>query len=189
MADFNDAYALTGAHKGGYVKDPVERGGESYRGIARIHYPDWKGWRRIDSQRRKVGFRKRLTADRALQENVKAFYKQVYWDRIQGDKIADQAVANELYDTAVNMGVRRAVRILQSSLNMLNRNQRDYGDLIIDGWFGKRTLSTLSARLEKDRRSDALVKMMNIQQGARYIEIMTRDVAQERFARGWITRS
>ena len=87
------------------------------------------------------------------------------------------------------MGVRRAVRFLQSSLNLLNRNQRDYSDLIVDGWFGERSLSTLSALLKKDRRSDDLVRMMNIQQGARYVEIMARDASQERFARGWIRRT
>ena len=189
MAEFNDAYAITSAHEGGYVNDPVDRGGETYRGIARVHHPDWRGWKRVDAQRGKEGFPKSLNADRTLQSNVRSFYKQAYWDRFQGDEIPDQAVANELYDTAVNMGVRRAVRFLQSSLNLLNRDQRDYKDLIIDGWFGDKSLSTLGALLKKDRRSDALVKMMNIQQGARYVEIMTRDASQERFARGWIKRA
>ena len=189
MAQFNDAFAITSAHEGNYVNDPVDRGGETYRGIARVHHPDWSGWKRVDAQRRKANFPKSLNADRTLQANVKAFYKQAYWDRFQGDEIADQAVANELYDTAVNMGVRRAVRFLQSSLNLLNRNQRDYEDLIVDGWFGKKSLTTLSALLKKDRSSNPLVKMMNIQQGARYVEIMARDASQERFARGWIKRA
>jgi len=189
MAEFSEAYALTSAHEGGYVKDPVDSGGETYRGISRVHHPDWRGWKRIDAQRSKAGFPGGLNADRTLQANVKAFYKQAYWDRFRGDAISDQAVANELYDTAVNMGVRRAVRFLQSSLNLLNRNQRDYRDLIIDGWFGDKSLSTLDTLLKKDRRSDALVKMMNIQQGARYVEIMARDASQERFARGWIKRA
>lgn len=189
MADFDAAYTITSAHEGGYVNDPLDRGGETYRGIARVHHPDWRGWKRIDAQRGKEGFPKSLNADRTLQTNVKSFYKQAYWDRFQGDEVADQAVANELYDTGVNMGVRRAVRFLQSSLNLLNRNQRDYEDLIIDGWFGGKSLETLSKLLKKDRRSDALVKMMNIQQGARYVEIMARDSSQERFARGWIKRA
>jgi len=189
MAEFDDAYAITSAHEGGYVNDPLDRGGETYRGIARVHHPDWRGWKRIDAQRRKDDFPKSLKANRTLQANVKSFYKQAYWDRFQGDEIADQAIANELYDTAVNMGVRRAVRFLQSSLNLLNRNQRDYEDLVIDGWFGEKSLSTLGVLLKKDRGSDALVKMMNIQQGARYVEIMARDSSQERFARGWIKRA
>ena len=120
---------------------------------------------------------------------MQAFYKAAYWDRFDGDALPDQAVANELYDTAVNMGVRRAVRFLQSSLNMLNRNQIDYEDLIVDGWFGAKTLQTLNALMKKDRDCTALVKLMNIQQGARYVEIMAGDTSQERFARGWIKRA
>ena len=52
-----------------------------------------------------------------------------------------------------------------------------------------RTLAALDALLKKDRSSEALVKMMNIHQGARYIEIMAADPGQERFARGWIRRA
>ncbi len=189
MADFSEAYKLTSAHEGGYVNDPVDRGGETYRGIARVHHPDWSGWKRVDGQRRKAGFPKSLDRDAALQRAVKAFYKRAYWDRFKGDDVPDQALANELYDTGVNMGVRRAVRFLQSSLNLLNRDQKDYQDLIVDGWFGKKTLATLQVLLRKDRNSKALVKMMNIQQGARYVEIMAGDSRQERFARGWIKRA
>jgi len=189
MAEFSEAFDITSAHEGGYANDPVDRGGETYCGIARLRHPHWTGWRRIDARRRKAGFPKGLARDGALQQAVKDFYRVAFWDRLGGDAVPDQAVANELYDTAVHMGVRRAVRFLQSSLNLLNRNQKDYADLIVDGWFGDKTLATLSKLLNKDRNSDALVKMMNIQQGARYVEIMAGDASQERFARGWIKRA
>jgi len=189
MADFSQAYELTAAHEGGYVKDPVDRGGETYRGISRVHHPDWEGWRRIDARRRRPGFPGNLASDRALQDAVLTFYKRAYWDRFLGDELPDQAVASELYDTAVNMGVRGGVRFLQAALNLLNRNQRDYADLIVDGWFGSKSLATLKKLLRKDRGSGPLVKMMNLQQGARYLEIMQRDPSQERFARGWIRRA
>lgn len=189
MADFAAAFELTSAHEGGYVNDPVDRGGETYRGIARVHHPDWTGWATIDARRGRPGFPRSLGREQGLQAAVQAFYKAAYWDRFRGDALPDQAVANELYDTAVNMGVRRAVRFLQSSLNLLNRDQRDYADLVVDGWFGDRTLTTLQTLLRGDRDSGALVKLMNIQQGARYVEIMAGDTRQERFARGWIKRA
>ena len=189
MAEFDVAYAKTSAYEGGYAKDPIDRGGETYRGIARVRHPGWVGWQRIDAHKRKRAFPKSLDADRALQAKVRAFYRSVFWDRCRGDELADQALADELYDSAVNLGVRRAVRFLQSSLNLLNRNQRDYADLIEDGWFGSKTLAALDALLRKDRNSEALVKLMNIQQGARYVEIMAANPAQERFARGWIRRA
>ncbi|MCB1923722.1 MAG: hypothetical protein KDJ27_08240 [Gammaproteobacteria bacterium] len=189
MATFGEAFEITSAHEGGYVNDPVDRGGETYRGIARVHHPDWYGWQRVDVLRRSTGFPHSLDRDAALQKAVEDFYKDTFWDRFKGDDIPDQALANELYDTAVNMGVRRAVRFLQSSLNLLNRDQKDYADLVVDGWFGDKTLATVQMLLENDRSSDMLVKMMNIQQGARYVEIMAGDTRQERFARGWIKRA
>jgi hypothetical protein len=65
---------------------------------------------------------------------------------------------------------------------------------------GIRRLSTSGALIYKgkifqDRRNlqrireVGLVKLMNIQQGARYVEIMAANPAQERFARGWIRRA
>ena len=189
MAGFDEAFELTSAHEGGYVNDPADRGGETYRGISRVHHPDWEGWGKIDAHRGKSDFPRRLDRDDGLQAAVRAFYKHAYWDRFLGDRLPDQATANELYDTAVNMGVRKAVRFLQAALNLLNRNQSDYADLVVDGWFGEQTLATLETLLRKDRDNRSLVKLMNLQQGARYVEIMTSDPSQERFARGWLKRA
>ncbi len=189
MANFDEAFELTSAHEGGYVDDPVDRGGETYRGIARVHHPDWPGWARIDARRGDASFPASLDGDQALQNDVRGLYKSSYWDTFQGDDVADQPLANELYDTAVNMGLRRAVRFLQSSLNLLNRDQRDYPDLIVDGWLGSRSMTALTTLLGQDGSSDWLLKMMNIHQGARYVEIMMNDPSQERFARGWIRRA
>lgn len=188
MADFSTAFDITSAHEGGYANDSLDRGGETYRGISRVHHPAWPGWKRVDAQRAKAGFPKSLDRDEALQAGVRAFYKAAYWDPVLGDQLPDQAVANELYDTAVNMGVRRAVRFLQVALNLLNRNRQDYDDLIVDGWLGDKSFAALQVLLKKDRSSAALVKLMNIQQGAHYAEIMVGDPSQERFARGWLQR-
>ncbi len=35
---------------------------------------------------------------------------------------------------------------------------------------------------------DYLLKMLNLMQGARYLEILSKDGSQERFARGWLNR-
>ncbi len=188
MANFTQAFNLTSAHEGGYVDDPSDRGGETYRGISRVHHQSWNGWEKIDALKRRAGFPGILDKDRGLQSSVKNFYKKKYWNRFLGDEIEDQQVANELYDTSVNMGVRRAVRFLQNALNLLNRNQRNYADLVIDGWFGQGTLAGLAEYLRLDGNSAALLKTMNIQQGAHYIEIMQNDASQERYARGWLKR-
>jgi hypothetical protein len=41
MAIFKSSYQLMHAHKGGYVKNPDDPGGETYRGVARKIWPRW----------------------------------------------------------------------------------------------------------------------------------------------------
>lgn len=188
MANFTEAYQITSAHEGGYVNDPVDRGGETYRGISRVHHPGWDGWGRIDALKAQAGFPGLLADDSDLQASVKNFYKQKYWDKFLGDDISSQDIAMELYDTGVNMGVRRSVRFLQNGLNLLNRNQKNYQDLVVDGWLGLRSLEVLSKYLYLDGNANALLKLMNIQQGARYVGIMEHDSTQEKYARGWLKR-
>mgnify|MGYP001826998196 FL=1 len=188
MADFTEAYWHTSAREGGYAHDPIDRGGETYRGISRVCHPGWDGWNRVDALKVEAGFPGSLESDAGLRASVEAFYKEKYWDRFLGDEIPSQQVAVELFDTGVNMGVRRSVRFLQNGLNLLNRNQENYQDLVVDGWLGQRSLELLSKYLNLDGNSDALIKLMNIQQGARYVGIMEHDSSQEKYARGWLRR-
>jgi lysozyme family protein len=87
----------------------------------------------------------------------------------------------------VNLGVRRVVRFLQEGLNLLNRNKKNYVDIVEDGLFGKNTLKALNAYLKIDDVS-VLLKVMNIFQGMHYIEYMRKNPVQEKYARGWLKR-
>ncbi len=118
MADFKKAYAQTAKNEGGYSNDPVDAGGETWRGIARKKNPGWKGWAIVDKYRHQVEFKRFLEQDVELQLRVLAFYKAEFWDKIKGDKIDSQDVANSIYDSAVNMGVTAAVKLAQRSLNI-----------------------------------------------------------------------
>ena len=189
MASYDLALQQVLQHEGGYANDPVDRGGETFRGVARNIHPQWPGWKRIDSLRHRSDFPRSLARDSGLQKAVASFYRENYWNPIQGDLIADEAVAQELMDTAVNMGVRRAARFLQESLNLLNRDQKNYEDLVVDGWLGEKSLGALGKLLRADRNSHHLLKMLNAMQAATYIDIMRNNPSQERFARGWLARA
>lgn len=189
MADYQKALALVLKHEGGYANDPLDRGGETYRGVARHIHPDWPGWKRVDGLRAKPGFPASLDADKPLQQAVARFYRENYWAPIKGDQLDDDALAQELFDTAVNMGVRRAVRFFQEALNLLNRDQKNYADLTVDGWLGDKSLAALKADLKNDGNSRYLLKLLNALQAEHYIEIMRDDPTQERFARGWLNRT
>ena len=187
MADFQTAFQWTMAHEGGYARDKTDAGGETYKGISRRFNPGWPGWVRIDRAKKARGFPKSLETDAELQAAVVAFYKQHYWDKFQGDAIPNQGIADELFDTGVNLGVLRAVEFLQRALNALNRNQALYSDLAADGAFGPRSLAAMRAYLKKDK-PELLLKVMNVLQGMHYINYMTQTPAQEKFARGWFNR-
>lgn len=191
MGNFDEAFEKTAAIEGGYVFDPDDAGGETYKGISRRFNPSWKGWDRIDELKRansrKKKFDKVFEQDGSIQDEVLLFYKEAYWDKFWGNEIPVQEIAEELFDTGVNMGVRRAVGFLQEGLNLLNRNQRNYTDIVEDGLFGKNTLKVLMAYLEIDEIS-YLLKVMNILQGMHYIEYMRKSPTQEKYARGWLKR-
>ena len=45
-------------------------------------------------------------------------YKYNYWDTVWGDKIRVQVVANDMYDTAVNMGVGTSIKLLEKQFGL-----------------------------------------------------------------------
>jgi len=105
MAIFDIAYARTADFEGGYDNDPLDTGGETYYGISRKAHPNWDGWKLIDEQKKKSGFPDNLKLIRSqLIASEKKLYKTQYWDKVWGDRIKNQTVANDMYDTAVNMG-------------------------------------------------------------------------------------
>jgi lysozyme family protein len=186
MPTFEDALARTLGHEGGYSNDPDDKGGETFRGISRVNWPNWPGWGYID-QMREHGFKaKDIEANGDLALLVARFYREQFWQRISGDALPP-AVAAEVFDSATNAGVHRAVLWLQQALNLLNRNGKDYPDTIEDGAMGSGTLNTLAAYLKRDT-TGPLLKVMNVLQGAHYLDYMRKSPTQEKYARGWLTR-
>ena len=191
MADFEIAFGETEMHEGGYVNDPVDRGGETYRGIARNYHANWPGWRIIDHLKatQPDEFKRQIEDHQGLIDMTKRLYRSQFWDPIQGGKIPNQSLANKIFDTGVNQGVASSVGYLQESLNLLNRNQQNYPDIKVDKKMGPITLKSLQAFLKLESgHPDYLLKLLNLMQAAKYLETMRRDSTQERFARGWLNR-
>lgn len=184
MADFNAAYAVTREHEGGYVNDRDDKGGETYKGIARNFHPDWPGWRIVDQKKKEKNFPMNLELVKDLQELVKQFYQARFWNALRLGEIQYQPIANELFDTAVNMGTVTAAKMVQEALNLSNRNQRDYPDLLIDGVLGHKTVFYIN----NHPKQDVLLKALNVFQGWRYIEICRKNPEQEKFFQGWFSR-
>ena len=116
MANFLIAYKKTGGWEGGWNHVANDRGGETYKGIARKFWPKWAGWKIVDSKKPlKHGA---MIKDEALEKLVLDFYKKQFWDVVSGDDIEDQSIANTLYDFGVNAGHGRSVQNIQEVLGL-----------------------------------------------------------------------
>jgi lysozyme family protein len=187
MANFETAYSKTMKHEGGYANDPHDAGGETYKGISRVYNSHWDGWSEIDDNKEEYNFPECLDDSPSLQDSVHKFYKENYWDVNSLDHVNDQDIAEEMFDTGVNMGIFRAATFLQKSLNYLNRNGALYGDLIVDSKIGPASLNALNIILD-DGDGRILLTMLNVLQGQHYMNYMDKDSSQKRYARGWFKR-
>lgn len=189
MADFHRAAQPVEAIEGGYSNRADDRGGETLCGVSRRHWPDWPVWRYIDHCKQFGAFPENLDYE-GLRPHLLAFYRENFWNRISGDAIPDQDLADQLYDHAVNAGVGTAVSQLQWSLNLLNRAGRDFPDVKVDGAMGDRTLTALRAYLTKRGIAGkfALLVLLIAGQTQDWADLAERDETQESNMNGWLSR-
>ena len=183
MADFLSAYKKTMINEAGYVNDIDDAGGETYDGISRKYNESWRGWKIIDYA--KPNFTKKIKLQ--IEPHKKTFYKERYWDTFRSDDFESQAIAEELFDTGVNMGVARTAQFLQRALNYLNKNGKLYKDILVDGYIGNKTLSVLEIIMQRNEEP-LLLKILNVLQARQYLDYMKKHPEQEKFVRGWFNR-
>lgn len=184
MAEFKKSLGKILGVEGFYSNNPNDKGGETYKGISRKRNPDWHGWIIVEECRKFTDFPKILERDEHLQQYVYDLYKEQYWDKVAGDFIMSQDVAEELFDISVNMGVKTAVRFLQASINLLNKNQKSFPEIDIDGIIGVKTYSTLNRFCNEK----SIIKCLNGFQWERYKDLCEKDETQEIFFEGWLKR-
>lgn len=123
---------------------------------------------------------------------AKSILKESYWDalRLDGVALLSYPIAEELFDTGVNMGIITSGKFLQRILNVLNREQEDYSDLVVDGLVGKVTVFALDRFLKMRGKEgeSVILRALNSLQGARYIEIAEAKPTQETFEFGWLSK-
>ena len=173
MADFNKAFPLILAQEGGYVDDPDDPGGETYKGIARKKQPEWIGWIIIDSMKKQPDFPKSLDVHQNLQAEIQRFYKAVFWDKVGGDRINDQDIANSIFDFAVNAGVSTSVGLAQQVVGS------GY-----DGVIGPQTIQSINA-FEPAHFNAAFT----VEKCRKYITICKKRPESRKYFFGWIDRA
>lgn len=99
------------------------------------------------------------------------------------------AIAEELTDTGVNMGVSTPGPWLQRILNSLNNGGAYWPDVVVDGKIGGRTVEALRSlrKMRGDALSDQLVLTgLNAFQYVRYVELCEKRSGNEEYQFGWL---
>lgn len=140
-------------HEGGYVNHPSDPGGETKYGISKRAYPD------VDIAE--------LTKDDAAD-----LYKRDYWDRIKGDDLP-VGVACVVMDYAVNSGISRASKALQSVCGIANG----------DGIIGPASLNAVWVTVKNTTEEDVINAVTEQRQG--FIRALS---IYDTFGKGWERR-
>ncbi len=147
--------------EGGYVNHPDDPGGATNKGVTQRVYDDWR-------------IRKGLLARDVRQiasEEVHTIYEANYWLPPRCDLLR-QHLDLVQFDTAVNMGVSRAVRMLQASLNCL-----------VDGDFGPGT-----RRAAESCDLGTAIRTYCDRRETYYRQLATKRPKLAVFLKGWMNR-
>lgn len=158
------------AVEGGYVNDPLDRGGETNMGITK----------RVAVSHGYTGPMRDLTKEMASKIYIADYISQPGFLPIVE---AEPAIAEELVDSAVNMGAARPSRWFQQSLNLMSGSR-----LKVDGRIGPATISAFKAYQVKAGRISsckAMLDRLDSIQLAFYDGLVRADPTQKRFYKGW----
>lgn len=117
MANYEISYTRTAANEGGYQANPSDSGNYNSAGqlvgtnwgISAKVYEDWIGHPPTASEMMNMP-----------KSTAKAIFKAKFWNKIQGDQLPNQYVADILFDGVVNHG--QGVRLAQEVLNVATDN-------------------------------------------------------------------
>lgn len=173
MADFNLALPKILDHEGKYVNDSDDPGGETYIGVARKIHSKWNGWTIIDMLKRQSGFPSNLDKDAELQQEVVDFYRINFWDRINGDQIENQFVAESILDFSVNAGMGTSSSLAQIVVGVK-----------CDGVIGKDSIAAINSF-----DVDHFLAAFTVAKIARYVNIVKKRPTSRKYFYGWVLRA
>lgn len=179
MADFAQAFEKTIGNEGGYVNDPDDPGGETYKGVARKIHPEWPGWIIIDELKKIGSFPRKMVnpseieIDKQLQYEVRQFYLSEYWIQCKCNNIYNQQVAESIFDFAVNAGIATSIQLAQKVVGAPQ-----------DGLIGSQTTAAIN-----NFNPDHFVAAFAIAKIRRYIQIITKRPTSRKYFEGWVIRA
>jgi lysozyme family protein len=152
MSDPKISIAKTLIHEGGWVDNPADPGGVTNMGITQSDMPGQD--------------MRALTVDQATTYYLENYVKPLY------SQIQDQSILDKLIDMGILFGIKTAVAILQTTLQ-----------IVADGHFGPLTLAAVN---EADEVSLLDTYKTNLVTHA--FNIATAHPAERIFLKGWSNR-
>jgi len=130
MASFDIFLPMLLKFEGGYVNDPEDPGGETNKGVTMAVFQNCAH---------------ELLGVDPTSDNLKAvtdaqagiIYKALYWNKVQGDAIGLQDLANIVTDFFVNAG-SHATKLLQTVMVQMGQN------VVVDGVIGPGSIAALN---------------------------------------------
>jgi lysozyme family protein len=171
MADFNAFFPTLLKHEGGFVNDPADPGGATNKGVTLATFQQ--------CAQRLLNIAPTLDNLKALTDaQAGTIYKALYWDKVRGDDIALQPLADIVFDFQVNAGAN-ASKLLQRVLNDLGAAP----PLAVDGAIGPGTMRALAA-------VDAKAVYARYKQGRKdyYTNLVNQRPSLGKFLKGWLNR-
>lgn len=176
MPDYRDAINKVLEHEGGFVNNPLDKGGATNWGVTQTTYNQYMSAKLGKSYSSTVDEIKKMPIDIAID-----IYKKLYWDKIQGDKIRKYTVALAIFDQAINRGVSSAVKQAQKVVKKLD--PMGFAKITEDGVMGPATLTALNSIAEKPFIDNYLAESKLF-----YQNIVQRNPSQSVFLTGWLNR-
>lgn len=153
MAKYEIAESITGINEGGYANSSKDRGGETFAGIARRHWPTWTGWKLVDLAKQKIGYNGHANPTEVIKARINSalktgemrslisvFYKRNFWNINYLDLITDQQIANTIYDFSVNAGEDKSAEEMQTAVNNVSGSKI----LNVDGDLGAKSIAAIN---------------------------------------------
>ena len=161
MADARKLVPIIKRWEGGYSNHPMDKGGPTMQGVTLNTFRKYYGANKTAEDLKKI-----------TDTQWYHIFKSGYWDKMRGDYILSQSIANLVIDWAWGSGPVTAARQLQRYLKV-----------IVDGKIGPMTLSALNSR-DKRKTFEDLWKLRK-----EYFEAIVRaNPSQRVFLRGWLNR-
>ena len=151
--------------EGGFVNDPLDKGGATNKGVT---IAVWKaqGYDKNGDKKIDVADLKLITV-----EDATNIMKKNYWDRWKADQIKNQAVANTLVDWVWGSGAW-GIKIPQRILGVKD-----------DGIVGDKTIEALNKQNQNKFLEKLYLARFNFLDG-----IVASNPSQKRFIKGWKNR-